>query len=113
MFDLREHKDLIRRLVSEANQNDPNWKWSVNSIGKEKARIFWEYLEYCGQKEPYFSLVLENTGDGCWITAKNEHGDTLSYEMVYCKDLPYLCTPIDDAITLMVHAIRNTAHACY
>ena len=40
MFDLREHKDLIRRLVSEANQNDPNWKWSVNSIGKEKARIF-------------------------------------------------------------------------
>ena len=43
MFDLREHKDLIRRLVSEANQNDPNWKWSVNSIGKEKARIFWEY----------------------------------------------------------------------
>ena len=34
MFDLREHKGLIRRLVSEANQNDPNWKWSIKAINK-------------------------------------------------------------------------------
>ena len=52
MYDLREHKELISQLVSEANQNDENWRWSVKSVGKEKARIFWEYLEYCGQKEP-------------------------------------------------------------
>ena len=58
MYDLREHKELISQLVSEANQNDENWRWSVKSVGKEKARIFWEYLEYCGQKEPYFSIVL-------------------------------------------------------
>ena len=51
MYDLREHKELISQLVSEANQNDENWRWSVKSVGKEKARIFWEYLEYCGQKE--------------------------------------------------------------
>ena len=37
MFDLREHKGLIRRLVSEANQNDPNWKWSIKAISKTKA----------------------------------------------------------------------------
>lgn len=49
MYDLREHKELISQLVSEANQNDENWRWSVKSVGKEKARIFWEYLEYCGQ----------------------------------------------------------------
>lgn len=47
MFDLREHKGLIRRLVSEANQNDPNWKWSIKAINKTEARIFWSYLE-CG-----------------------------------------------------------------
>lgn len=37
MFDLREHKGLIRRLVSEANQNDPNWKWSIKAINKTEA----------------------------------------------------------------------------
>lgn len=103
MYDLREHKELISQLVSEANQNDENWRWSVKSVG----------LEYCGQKEPYFSIVLENTGDGCWITAKNEHGETMNSEIVEDKELPYLNTPLAEAITMMVHAIRNTAHACY
>ncbi len=93
MYDLREHKELISQLVSEANQNDENWRWSVKSVGKE--------------------IVLENTGDGCWITAKNEHGETMNSEIVEDKELPYLNTPLAEAITLMVHAIRNTAHACY
>ena len=113
MYDLREHKELISQLVSEANQNDENWRWSVKSVGKEKARIFWEYLEYCGQKEPYFSIVLENTGDGYLIYAKDEHGDTLNFEIVECVGLPRLNTPIDEAIEKMVRCIVNTAHACY
>lgn len=113
MFDLREHKNLIRQLVAEANQNDPNWKWSVNSIGKEKARIFWEYLEYCGEPEPFFVIELEVTGDGCWIHGKNEHYESLFMDIVEDEDMPYLNTPLAEAITLMVHAIRNTAHACY
>ena len=57
--------------------------------------------------------MLENTGDGCWITAKNEHGETMNSEIVEDKELPYLNTPLAEAITMMVHAIRNTAHACY
>ena len=69
MYDLREHKELISQLVSEANQNDENWRWSVKSVGKTKARIFWSYLEYCGQPEPYFVIELEDTGDGYWIHA--------------------------------------------
>lgn len=52
MFDLREHKDLIRRLVSEANQNDPNWEWSVRRLSKNVACIFWGYLEYCDEVRP-------------------------------------------------------------
>lgn len=113
MYNLREHKGLIRRLVSEANKNDANWHWSLKALSKTKVSIFWSYLEYCGQKEPYFSIVLENTGDGCWITAKNEHGETMNSEIVEDKELPYLNTPLAEAITMMVHAIRNTAHACY
>ena len=41
MYDLREHKELISRLVSEANQNDPNWEWSVRRLSKNVACIFW------------------------------------------------------------------------
>ena len=36
MYDLREHKELISRLVSEANQNDPNWEWSVKTPQQER-----------------------------------------------------------------------------
>lgn len=68
MFDLREHKGLIRRLVSEANQNDPNWKWSIKAINKTEARIFWSYLE-CGDQKPCFTIELVEDEDGCLISA--------------------------------------------
>lgn len=112
MYDLREHKGLIRRLVSEANKNDANWHWSLKALSKTKASIFWSYLEYEGHK-PCFTIELVEDDDGCLIYAKDEHGDTLNFEMVERVGLPRLNTPIDEAITMMVHAIRNTAHACY
>ena len=39
MFDLREHKGLIRRLVSEANKNDAIWHWSLKALSKTKASV--------------------------------------------------------------------------
>ena len=112
MYDLREHKGLIRRLVSEANKNDANWHWSLKALSKTKASIFWSYLEYGGQK-PCFTIELVEDEDGCLIYAKNEHGETMNSEIVEDKELPYLSTPLAEAITMMVHAIGNTAHACY
>ena len=112
MFDLREHKDLIYSLVAEANENDINWKWSVKSICKTKACIFWSYLEYKDQK-PCFVIELVEDEDGCLIYAKDEHGDTLNVEMVECKELPYLNTPIEEAIKMMAYTIINTACHCY
>ena len=112
MFDLREHKGLIRRLVSEANQNDPNWKWSIKAINKTEARIFWSYLE-CGDQKPCFTIELVEDEDGCLIYAKNEHGETMNSEIVEDKELPYLNTPLAEAIEKMVRCIVNTAHACY
>lgn len=102
MFDLREHKGLIRRLVSEANQNDPNWKWSIKAINKTEARIFWSYLE-CGDQKPCFTIKL----------VEDEDGDNLDVEMVECVGLPSLNTPIEEAIKMMAYTIINTAHACY
>lgn len=113
MFDLREHKDLIHSLVAEANENDANWKWSVKSIGKAKARIFWSYLEYCGQPEPYFVIELEDTGDGYWIRALDERDSYIESEIVIDNDLPFLNCPLDKAIEKMIRCIVRTAHNCY
>ena len=112
MFDLREHKGLIRRLVSEANKNDANWHWSLKALSKTKASIFWSYLEYEGLK-PCFTIELVEDDDGCLIYAKDEHGDTLNVEMVEFVGLPRLNTPIDEAIKMMFRNIVNTAHNCY
>ena len=113
MFDLREHKDLIHSLVAEADKNDKNWEWSVESIDKMKVCIRWGYLEYGEQPNPFFVIELENTGDGCWIYARDENGDQLTSDIVEDKDLPCLNTPIDEAIRLMFRVIVNTAHNCY
>ena len=90
MYDLREHKELISQLVSEANQNDENWRWSVN-----------------------FVIELEDTGDGYWIHALDERDSYIESEIVVDNDLPFLNCPLDKAIEKMVRCIINTAHACY
>lgn len=52
MFDLREHKGLVRRLISEANKNDANWHWSLKALSKTKASIFWSFpLKICSTVE--------------------------------------------------------------
>lgn len=113
MFDLREHKDLIHSVVAEVNENDADWKWSVKSVGKTKTRIFWSYLEYCCQPEPYFVVELEDTGKGCWIHAKDENGDTIESEIVTDNEMPFLNCPPDEAIEKMIRCIVNTAYNCY
>ena len=112
-MDLRLCNDLIHSLVAETNKSDTNWKWSVKSVGKTKARIFWSYLEYCGQPEPYFVVELEDTGNGCWIHTKDENGDTIESEIVVDNDLPFLNCPLDNAVEKMIRYIVKTAHNCY
>ena len=102
MYDLREHKELISQLVSEADQNDPNWEWSVRRLSKNVACIFWGYLEYCDEAELSFSIKLGEADGRCWVEARNEHGWILESEIVADKDLPFLNCPIDKAIEKMV-----------
>lgn len=65
MVDLREHKDLIRKLVTAENEKDEDWKWSVKSIGKFKVLVGWSYLDYCGAKSPEncFSITVDYPDD--------------------------------------------------
>ena len=55
MIDFRNYSDLIRKCVAEENEKDKNWKWSVRSIGKNKVRICWGYLDYLEEKNNCFS----------------------------------------------------------
>lgn len=113
MLDLRNHKDLIHGLVAEANENDTNWKWSVKSISKTEARIFWGYLEYCDQPEPCFSINLEEFVGDWMLTAKDEHGDTLTGVIVEDKDIPEFNTPLDTAIREAIGRLVRLAHYLY
>ena len=116
MFDLREHKGLIRRLVSEANKNDANWHWSLKALSKTKASIFWEYLEYCEQPKPYFEIKVYTDEDNdtlIWAMDANSDGEKLDAEIVQSGSIPSVNTPLDEAIRKMVHSITFAAHNCY
>lgn len=113
MFDLREHSGLIRSLVAEENKKDENWRWSVKAINKSKASIFWGYLEYLECRTTCFTLELENTGEGWWLNGRNEHGHSIFTEIVEDDQMPFLNTPIEEAIRMAVSSIAGTAHNCY
>lgn len=86
MIDLRNYADLIRKLVKEADQEDPNWKWSVKSISKNKARIRWGYLDYLNEKENCFILEMDNDTDGSgagdWLWARAPYGEIIECHLV-------------------------------
>ena len=84
MIDLRNYADLIRKLVKEADQKDPNWKWSVKSISKNKVRIRWGYLDYLGSKENSFSIEMQpdNTEDNQWMSALLPDGSIIEVFLV-------------------------------
>ena len=113
MHDLRDCKYLIKCAVADEDKKDQRWRWSVKSVEKDKVLIFWEYLEYCEQPNPYFSIELNDTGDACLIYAKEENGHILNTEIVEDVELPYLNTPLPDAVEQMLKTIVNIARNCY
>ena len=83
MIDLRNYADLIRQLVKEEDRKDPNWKWSVKSISKNKVRIRWGYLDYLEEKENCFIIDLDSSiPDMEWLHARKPDGDIIECYMV-------------------------------
>lgn len=113
MIDLREHKDLIRELVAKESEKDPNWKWSVKSIGKTVAHIRWGYLEYLDEKAT-FSITTESYDDclGDTVTWRHPTGEMLSFASI--GETYYgVTTTIESAITSAVKGIASYAHSRY
>lgn len=84
MIDLRNYADLIRQLVKKEDEKDPNWKWSVKSIRKNKVRIRWGYLDYLGEKENCFSIEMQpdNTEDDQWMSVLLPDGSIIEVFLV-------------------------------
>jgi hypothetical protein len=82
MIDLRDYKDYIRELVAKENEKDPNWKWSVKSIGKNLVRIRWGYLDYLEEKENCFLLELDSSIAGDWIHARKPQRELIECYLV-------------------------------
>lgn len=84
MINLRNYADLIRRLVKEEDRKDPNWKWSVKSISKNKARIRWGYLDYLEEEKNCFVIEMQdtNTEDNQWMSARLPHGGLIEVFLV-------------------------------
>jgi len=116
MIDLRNYADLIRKLVKEADQKDPNWKWAVKSIGKNKVRIRWGYLDYLGEKENCFIIEMQedNTEDMQWMSALLPHGGIIEvFLVVEGKPNPNVGAEqsiqagIEDAVWEITHYAHN------
>lgn len=114
-FDFREHKDLIRRLVSELNEKDENWKWTVKAINKTEVRIAWSYLDY--DRDEYFKLTVEDwsdeemdekPGDIMVLTGSCTFNDQYYREFVRHAGLEFCEVPFKQAIR---GAIRSIGYA--
>lgn len=111
MIDLREWKDLIRNTVSEMNDRDPNWKWSVKYLGKTKVRVRWGYLDYLEEKQNAFIMAAE---DEKFVVARNPQEKMIDVFTV--SDTPNVRLhelPVPIAIKDALRAIELHAHSRY
>lgn len=118
VIDFRNYADLIRKLVKEADKKDPNWKWSVKSIGKNKVRIRWGYLDYLEAKENCFSIKMDpdNTEDDQWMLAHLPDGSIIEvFLVVEGKPNPNLGAEqsIQAGIEDAIWEITHYAHSRY
>lgn len=121
MIDLRNYEDMIRKLVKEADKKDPNWKWSVKYIGKEKVRIRWGYLDYLEEKENCFFLTMDNdkteegAGDWLWAMLPDGKSHIECFLVVEGKPNPQVGAEqnIRDGIKWAIWEITHYAHSRY
>ena len=119
MFDIdfRNYADLIRKAVKEANERDPNWKWSVHSLTKRKVLIRWGYLDYLEEQHlrNCFSITIDYPKD-------EELWNTIAYRLPEGNFLGFCDfgdkswnthSTIEQAILAAISRLVNYAHIRY
>jgi len=113
MIDFRNHKDLIRKTVSEISEADKNWNWSAKYIGKTKVNIRWGYLDYLEEKENCFHITGETLEDNSLLlTLRRPEGGSFDVVIVGNNIADHART-IEDGIKQAVKAIAAYAHYTY
>ena len=113
-MDFREYADLIKEKVAEKNEKDPNWKWSVKSIGKTVVSIRWGYLDYLEEKQNCFKIQVSSE-DNDVIYAMTPYGSVMEAYWtsenpnpnIGCEVLP------EKAIEYAIDEIAYHAHSRY
>lgn len=116
MIDLRDYSDLIQTAVQKENERDQNWKWSVKSIGQNKVRIRWGYLDYLEEKLNCFLVTLDCDEEaGNWIWACLPDGDHIECYMVAEEPNPRIGAEqsIESGIRDAIEEIAHYAHSRY
>lgn len=120
MIDLRKYETQIREAVAKENEKDHDWKWSVKSIGKNKVRIRWGYLDYCEEKNNCFLLEMDNdlegSGIGDWLWARTPDNGLIETWLVVDgapnSKIGAECN-IQNAIRWAIEEIAYFAHSRY
>lgn len=127
MIDLNDYADIIRKAVKKESLNDPDWGWSVRSIGKDTVRIRWGYLkEMNGENDsfilklkPYFTVNFDNPVSQMLEALQPQNiGGRIAYNFVTDKpinqnDVTCIDTPIAEGLESLIHRIAAYAHNCY
>ena len=115
MFSFRDYVPLIRDVVSEADRDDPNWKWSVRYIGSGIVRIYWGYLGYCQSNDKQCFKLEAMTFDDCPenpdILAIDEWGETKG--IYTTRTGLFGCYTPEEAIKEAIGGLVSMAHRCY
>lgn len=116
MLDFRNYSELIRAAIAGVNERDRNWKWSVKSIGKNKVRIRWGYLDYLEEEQNCFIVTLDCCEEaGNWIWACLPDGDHIECYMVAEQPNPKIGAEqtVESGIRDAIREIEYYAHTRY
>lgn len=109
MADMREYKGTIRDAVRQERNADKNWTWKVKAINKDHAHIGWGYLDYLGEEDDFLLEFYDE--DQTAVVGTMPNGNR-KYALVGGSPWDDAKT-IEGAISIVIHAMAQTAHNIY
>lgn len=118
MMNFKEHETLIRDEVKKIDAEDPNWKWSVKGVGKNKVSIRWGYLDYLEESNNCFYMKLkhEESDEDNEMTLTTEYPDNTFMNVhivVEGRALYGWQENFENAIRAAINEIADTAMSRY
>jgi len=113
MKTFKDYETLIRECVSEINEQDPDYNWSVRSIDEYRVCIYWSYLKW--ERNDCFLLRLAPPIDfgEYFITCRDPHDNMIEGHFVSDEVAWSLQESWEDAIIRSICELASYAHDVY